>query len=322
MLAIVNRQHWCGAARALLVALVGCSGAHAQTQTSVGVPEKGHGAVSITVQHSVVNRVALPGAPGDGYLEIGEKTLRSTTLELDYGLTDRLAVTASIPFMSNRYVGSSPHDPRRLQDPHGEGFLDDGDFHSGWSDWGLGLRWLWRTDPVAITPFVAYHRPSHDYPIFTGTAFGTRQWRVDVGVNAGVRVPGPIRNLYLQGGYAYSYTEPTKPSGSTSTYRVNHSVLSLELGYLVTPRLSASLGWRYRKTHDALGLENFTPPFTDDLYYYHDRLFPLEQSVLSLSAGFQLNDRYSVAVGYGRTLRVEFGHDIKHALSVGVVRGF
>jgi hypothetical protein len=316
------RRHACAAVRTLLIVLIGCSSAQAQ-QTSIGVPAKGHGSVAIALQHSVVNRIALPGAPGGGYLEIGEKTLRSTTLELDYGLTDRLALTASIPFMSNRYTGGFPHDPRRLEDPHGEGFLDDGEFHSGWSDWGLGLRWLWRTDPVAITPFVSYHRPSHDYPIFTGTAFGTRQWRVDLGVNAGARVPGPIRNLYLQAGYAYSYTEPTKPNGSTSSYRVNHSVLSLELGYLVTPRLSTSLGWRYRKTHGALTFpQDFNPPFTDDLYYYHDRLFPLEQSVLSVGVGYQLNDRYSLSVGYGRTLRVAFGHDIKRALSVGLVRGF
>jgi outer membrane receptor protein involved in Fe transport len=243
-------------------------------------------------------------------------------LELDYGLTDRLALTASIPFMSNRYVGSRPHDPRTLQNPHGEGFLDDGDYHSGWSDWGLGLRWLWRTDPVAITPFVSYYHPSHDYPIYTGTAFGTGQWRVDLGFNAGARVPGPIRNLYLQGGYAYSYMEKTEPDGLPS-HRVNHSVLSLELGYLITPRLSASLGWRYRRTHDALSFpRDFNPPFTDDLYYYHDRLLPLEQSVLNLGVGYQLSDRYSLSVSYGRTLRVEFGHDIKRALGFGIVRRF
>jgi hypothetical protein len=313
----------CGVACALLVAVAGCFPvAQAQTQTSIGVPEKGHGSVSIAVLHAVVNRVAVPFAPGGGYLEIGEKTLRSTTLEIDYGLGNRLALTASIPFMSNRYVGDRPHDPRTLQNPHGEGFLDDGAFHSGWSDWGLGLRWLWRTEPVAITPFVSYHRPSHDYPIFTGTAFGTRQWRVDLGVNAGARLPGPIHNLYMQAGYAYSYVEKTKPNDLPS-HRVNHSVLSLELGYLITPRVSTSLAWRYRKTHGALSFpQDFNFPFTDDLYYYHDRLFPLEQSVLNLGVNYQLNDRYSLSLGLGRTLRVAFGHDIKRALSIGITRGF
>lgn len=316
-----SRRHWSCVGRAVLVALTGSTCAQAQTQTSIGVPEKGHGSVSISTQHSLVNRVAAPGAPG-GYLEIGEKTLRSTTLELDYGLTDRFALTASIPFMSNRYVGNRPHDPRRLQNPHGEGFIDDGQYRSGWSDWGLGLRWLWRTDPVAITPFVSYHHPSHDYPIFTGTAFGSGQWRVDLGINAGARLPGPIKNLYLQGGYAYSYMERTEPNDSPS-YRVNHSVLSLELGYLITPRLNASLGWRYRTTHNALSFpQDFNPPFTDDLYYYHDQLYPLEQSVLNLGVGYQLNDRYSLNFSYGRTLRVEFGHDIKRALGIGITRSF
>jgi outer membrane receptor protein involved in Fe transport len=98
---------------------------------------------------------------------------------------------------------------------------------------------------------------------------------------------------------------------------------SLELGCLVTPRLSTSLGWRYRRTHGALTFpQDFNPPFTDDLYYYHDRLFPLEQSVLNLGIGYQLSDRWSLSVGYGRTLRVAVGHDIKRALSVGIVRGF
>lgn len=296
---------------------------NAQNSFNVGVPARGTGSVGISLQRVDASiRVSVPASQGGGFRETGEVSLRSATVEFDYGLTDRLALSASLPFRSNRYTGSTPHNPALLDFDHGERLQDDGRYHSNFADWGVGLRYLWRTGPVAITPFVAAHWPSSDYPIFTLAAAGTQQWSVDTGINLGGAVPGPWRNLYWQLGYAYTYVEKTRPIDLPS-HRVNRSVVNVELGYLIDPQWSVRATWRYRRTHDGL-----TPPtdfnfnFRNDLWYYHDQLFPLEQSVLQIGLGYRVNDHYAVSASVGRTAHVSFGSDISRAVTVGVSRNF
>ena len=306
----------------MLLALLGwLAPAQAQTQSSVGVPGEGHGAVTFSLGQVTADRRAVPRDLGGGLTHLGEITLRGALLEFDYGITDRLAFNALLPYKSNRYVGNTPHDPGQLLDDHGEPFLDDGSFHSGWADWGVGLRYLWLTKPVAVTPFVSFYHPLNDYPIFTGTAFGTRQWRVDLGVNFGGRVPGPLRNLYWVGGYAYSYMEETRINNSPD-YRVNHSTAHFELGWFASPRLTASVAWRYRRTHDALGILDFSFPLIDDRWYYHDQLIDYEQTTVDFGLAWQISDHYVVDFNYGRTVHVELGTKIKSAYTVGVTYNF
>lgn len=305
----------CLAAGATLVCrlLLGAGTAMAQTQTGVGVPAKGHGSATLSLQ-----RVRLGGE----FEAAGEFTHRSLLLELDYGLTDRIALTAWLPYKSNRYIGNRPHNPAQLLNPHGETLRDDGLYHSGWADWGLGLRWLWRTEPVAIAPFMSFHNRINDYPIYSIAAFGTQQWRLDLGANAGGRLPGWVRNLYWQLGYAYSRMEKTRPSDAPAR-RVNHSIVNAELGWLATPELSFSLNWRYRKTHDGLRPpQDFNFRFNTDLWYHHDQLFPLEQSVATLGMSYRLNDRHTLHASFGRSLDVDFGADIKDAYALGFTRSF
>jgi hypothetical protein len=306
----------------LLVAATWHAPLLAQTQTSIGVPLQGHGSVAIVFYQAQAHRRVLPDAFGGGLVEQGDVTQRSATLTFDYGLTDRLALDVTLPFKSNRYVGSTPHDPSRLVDDHGEHLIDDGRYHGGWADAGVGLRWLWRTEPVVVTPFVSLYFPTSDYPIFTAAARGTGQRRLDLGVNVGGRFRGALRNLTWQAGYAYSYMEKTRPANSPD-HRVNHSIASVQLGYAFSPQWSTSLGWRYRKTHGALSMpEDFNFPLTDDLFYHHDQLFGLEQGIVEAGAAYQWNDRYTLFASVGRTNHVAFGQEIERALGYGISRSF
>ncbi|MGH8029473.1 MAG: hypothetical protein ACREO3_06020 [Arenimonas sp.] len=201
----------------------------AQTQTSAGVPGRGEGVVGATFVYARISERTVPEIAGGGLAEFGEVTLRTAWLHADYGLTDRLAISAWVPFKSNRYSGNFPHDPRvDLDDNHGEDFLDDGRYHGSWGDWGVGLRWQWLAEPVVITPLVSFHHPMRDYPLYTETQAGTGQWRLDVGANFAGRFPRRLRNLTWEAGYAYSYMERTEPDDAPAR-RVNHGVLSLGL---------------------------------------------------------------------------------------------
>lgn len=301
-----------------LALLLACTGLQAQTQTSVGVPGQGNGSASITLQYINITEREL------GFVreEFGRMTLRSAYLELDYGLTDRLALTLTLPFKSNRYTGDDPHDPRLLDNDHGERFLDDGRFHSSFGDMGVNLRWLWRDSPVAITPFLGYYWPSRDYPLFTETQAGTAQWRLDVGVNAGGRLGRPQLNLFWQAGYAFSLMEKTRPDDAPAR-RVNRSRVSLEIGWMATPRFTTRLALSYQKPHGALRFpDEFTGILVNDQWYYHDQLLAWEQSTWALGASYRLSDRLTLSASYGQTLKITFGHAYDPAVTFGLSRSF
>lgn len=304
------------AAVALLVAAT--SQSNAQTQQSVGVPARGTGTMGVTVQHITITERDLTILRQ----EFGEITLRSAYFELDYGLTDRLALTVTLPYKSNRYVGDQPHDPRLLLDDHGEDFLDDGEYHSNWGDAGVNLRWLWRSDPIAVTPFVGYYRPASNYPLFTETQAGTGQWRVDVGLNAGGRLGPPTRNLFWQAGFAYSYMEKTHPSDAPAR-RANHSLLNVELDWMATPRLTTYLTLTRLTPHNALEfVDVVSGGFSTDLFYWHDRLLPWEYTTWALGMSYQASEALMLLASYGRTQTISFGHIYDPALTFGISRSF
>src|SRR5262249_49410734 len=106
------------AARIILAAaLVGCSTtALAQAWT----PAQGEGSVSLQLQDAFVKYHQLPTVRLDrGHIE-------SQTLLMDviYGVTDRLAIRASLPYVASRYNGTRAHTlPPDFTQPNP---LDDG----------------------------------------------------------------------------------------------------------------------------------------------------------------------------------------------------
>jgi hypothetical protein len=299
------------------LAVVAGGQAFAQTQTSVGVPGRGSGLVEVTLQHITITERELKFVRE----EFGEITLRSAYFNLDYGLTDRLALRLVVPFKSNRYRGDQPHDPGLLDNPRGETLLDDGHYHSNWGDWGGDLRYLWLTEPVAVTPFIGHYWPSNDYPLFTETQAGTRQWWIAAGANIGGRL-WRVHNAYWQAGYAYSYKQKTRPTDAPSR-RVNSSRLSTELGWMASPRLTVYGTLSRVKPHNALTLpDDFTGIPFNDQWFWHDQLLAWEYTTWSLGASWKMGDRISVSIGYGRSLDVKFGHIYDDAWTASFSQGF
>jgi hypothetical protein len=301
------------------VAVAGASlAAFAQTQGKLGVPARGTGTMGVSIQHLTITERDLTILRE----EFGEITLRAAYFELDYGLTDRLALELTLPYKSNRYVGNQPHDPRLLLDDHGEQFLDDGKYRGNWGDFGVNLRWLWRTDPIAVTPFIGYYRPASNYPLFTETQAGTGQWRVDAGVNVGGRLGAPTRNLFWQAGFAYSYMEKTRPSDAPAR-RANHSLLNVELDWMATPRLTTYLALTRLTPHNALEFVDFLPGIpSSDLFYWHDRLLPWEHTTWALGMSYEVSEPLALSVSYGGTQSISFGHLFEPALTFGISRSF
>lgn len=301
-----------------LILLVFSAAAGAQTQRTVSVPGRGAGSFGVTLQYVEMKERELIIVRE----QFGKVTSRSAYFEFDYGLTDRLAMTATLPLKSIRYVGPYPHDPSLLRNDHGEELLDDGRYHTNWGDLGISLRWLWRdADRFALTPFFGYYTPSNDYPLYTETQAGRGQWRFDVGLNAAGILGAPRTNMYWIAGYAYSYMEKVEPTDAPAR-RVNHSVLSLELGWQVTPLWTTYLVLNDVTSHNGLKLPEFVDPFVSDQFFYHDQLLPWEQTTWSFGANYAVSERTAVSMSYGRSGPVEFGHFYDPAISLGFEYGF
>lgn len=301
-------------ARAALVlfgAIVPFAAAQAQS-TDAWLPGKGHGSASMAYQHLFIEwHTLFDGTRG----RPGTITNRTVFLNLDYGLTDRLALSVGIPYKSTRFKGSAPHDPATLDDDHGETLIDDGRYHGSWQDLSVAMRYQWRSEPWAITPYLAYGTPTRDYTTFAHAAPGLGLWRLEAGIAVGRRFAPPLQNLYVQGNYGYAFMEKVDR-------RVNHSTLNLEAGYLLTPRWSARVFVTGQKTHNGFDFPKDFPNQKDVHFFHHDQ--NLRNDFINVGAGmsYQLNENYSVFGNYGHTVWGENTHLIDYAITVGVSRGF
>jgi hypothetical protein len=285
-------------------------------RTDLWVPAQGHGSMSVAYQHLYVRYHTDPH--GNKALP-GTMRLRSVFLDLDYGLTDRLAINARMAFKSNKYdarIPGSGHDPGSLDDPHGEHFLDDGDYHGGWQDWNVALRYRWIDRPLlTVTPYIAYGQPIRDYTVFAHSAAGTGQRQLEAGANVGGRFKAPAQNLIWRVGAAYAYME------KEGDRRVNHATFDAELGYLLTPRLAVRGVIVKRKTYNGLNFPDYNS-HTDDAFFHHDQNIRDDFLNIGASVDYQFNDRYTGFANVGRTLRGDNTHLIDYALTIGISRGF
>ena len=308
-----------GTGAALLLALALCGGRDATAQ--LVVPGKGSGSIATTFQ--VVTDHYHYNYLGDE-IDAGKITSNSFQLKLDYGITDRLAVSAALPYVQKQYRGNRPHvdTPFAQGDGHDHAhdfsfeLLDDGSFHGHWQDPAVALRFRWLDGPVAVTPFVSYSWPSHTYTFYAHAAPGTRQTRLSAGAYVGYRFGPPWENTYLQG--FYSYTQVEEVLG----IRPDYSTFNLELGHYFSERLGVRAYAIYRKTHRGLDFPVDFPASELELTFNHDRVQRIDYLNLGLGATWSLGERYALSLDWMTTTWGENGHKIHNAVTLGVYRSF
>jgi len=94
--------------------------------------------------------------------QIGYIYSQSLLFLADYGLTDRLAVNLSVPYVRAKYVGDMfyAHKPALLAFPNNAPFIDDGAYRGSLQDIGFGVRYNIAARPVTLTPFIGANLPS------------------------------------------------------------------------------------------------------------------------------------------------------------------
>jgi hypothetical protein len=249
------------------------------------------------------------------FVAAGRSVHNRVDVEFEYAITDRLSVTAGIPYVFGRYV-----DPAPLPEPIPTLPVDECRcWQSGWQDFGFAARYNLVNGAFGLTPSVSVGVPSHEYNYRGETALGERLKELRIAIDAGQRLDVISPRLSVQARYSYAFVEQVLEDVTT-----NRSNASVEGGFLMTRRFAARGLLAWQRVHGGLrvGSASSDPLFpgeiddTPERMYEHDRL--LRDNNFRLGAGVSYSmDRMDVFFFYLQLLR---GHD-SHAgrsMTVGV----
>jgi hypothetical protein len=197
------------------------------------------GVGSVTVAWQWVDNTGHRGS--DGFLVArGQSITSSALVEVDYGVTDRLSATFSIPYVFAKYTGALPSFSRLPVD-------ECACWHSAFQDLSLAVRYRLGDETRALTPIFKYDRPSHDYPYAGEAVVGRNLQEVQIGLSGGLRLAGLLAKATVQGGYTYAFVEK-----AIDEIPIDRSNGSMEFGYAVTRALFVRGSGTWQRTHGGL----------------------------------------------------------------------
>jgi hypothetical protein len=195
--------------------------------------------------------------------------------QIEYALTDRLAVTASLPYIASKFTGDDNErvatflreryeEFRRTNPEVASSSLDTGGFYATFQDFNLTLRYRLLDAGLVLTPVVGATIPSHHYRTIGEAAPGQDLRALHIGLNAGRLLDPLLPNAYVHARYTYSFVE------SLFGIPLDRSSAEFEAGYAVTPTITVRGVADWSHTHGGLPLRDTL----DDVFLFvsHDRL--------------------------------------------------
>lgn len=220
---------------AAFVARFACASSIAAAQAFT--PPQGIGSFTLAVQ--AVDNTGHRFSDGF-FLALGQSITASILAESEYGVTERFAATAGLPYVFAKYTGAMPP-PSQLP-------VDEcGCWHSSFQDAFFGIRYRLGNRTWAVTPTFRYGHPSHNY-VYQGEAVvGRNLQEAQVGVAVGSRVTRFVPKMTIEGAYIYAFVE--KP---LDAIKIDRSDGSFDVGYPMTRSvfLRGSAIWQH--THGGL----------------------------------------------------------------------
>ena len=269
------------------------------------VPPKGEGEYSMVFQDLYTTKHTL----GDGSrVDRGTVTLLGLVNTLDFGVTDKFAVTLAVPAGMGKYDGKYPH----LYP------IDNGNFHGSLQDMGIGLRYNVASRPLMLTPFVLATYPMMHYEHFAHSAVGGDAWEVRMGFSVGHYFETGIPNAYFQVQYSYSIAQ------AFMGIRPDRNRFNGEFGYSLGRRVQIRALALSQVMTMGLNIPKDYPDPTpgNPLFRQHDRISQVDFFMIGGGVSYSLTHRFDV---FGSLLTMPWGtngHAVKTGLAVGVSWSF
>jgi hypothetical protein len=247
----------------------------------------------------------------------GHIFLNGILLDTDFSVSDKLAVRLSLPYISGKYVGRNGHTVVRGR-PETAVLSDNGSFHGSLQDFRFDVRYSVTQRALKVVPFFQVILPSHDYPTLAHAAVGINVREYRGGVNLGRRLDPILPKAFVQGRYAFGFSQ------EVAKIALKRSYAEVQLGYFLTRRFSLQGATVLAYSHN--GNENdydlFPTNLTDEQWLNHDRISRAKLLDLGANVAYSVNRSTSVIVGVGRSLWGANTHLRGIVVSVGVVKAF
>ena len=219
------------------------------------------------------------------------------TIGIEYSVTDRFAIGASLPYIQSRYRGPVAH-PGAV--------VDDGLLHATLQDLQLEARYALMRGDWVVTPFAGLRHPARDYPTIGHAAPGRGLKELELGVSTGhqlVALPDAVIGATL----AYTISE------AVEEIRVNRTNADLQMAYAVTPRLWIRGFGAWQRSHGGLDLP--IPP-TAEHFHHHDQLARANHVRAGAGVIFSITETVNVHAAYSAVLESVNAH-IGRSVSLG-----
>ncbi|MBA3455774.1 MAG: hypothetical protein H0T42_21945 [Deltaproteobacteria bacterium] len=219
----------------------------------------------------------------------GSETQTHTAMfRVEYVPIEKLAVDLALPLIAIKYTGEMEHMP--------PGEWDDGDLHAAIQDLEIGASYALLSEPLHITPRLAFIIPIMDYPTQGFAAIGRHLKQVQLGATLARSLDPIAPNLFFQGSYHFTLSERFDETAETEDIQQHRSNLGFMIGYFfLDGALSIGLATNIQRYHGGVKFETFDQ-YTPDQQMFHDALLDEDFIYVGGDVNYQINDKLSVGV--------------------------
>ncbi len=220
------------------------------------VPPEGQGTVSLNYQnYYVTGHFDLQGRQNTN----GATHARTLIAEVDFGLTDRVGLTVTLPFVATKYTGPAEYLVGGIATRPGP--LDDRRYHADFQDLRVEARRVCWAGPLAVAPLAGITIPTHDYETHGEAVPGRHRREIQAGAAAGADLNRLLPRTYVEGRYTLAVAERLHGFSSVK------SNVDLEAGMDASARVGVRglAAWQFRHSGPTL------PQLADDDWLGHDR---------------------------------------------------
>lgn len=268
--------------------------AHAQAW----LPAKGSSSYTFDYT-SVLNKEHYTSIGGE--VDVGHTSMDTLSIGASYSPSDRVQISASLPYVTSRHIG-----------PGGGGHntpQDNGHWHGDVTDLQLTVHYQAVDGPIAFAPYIGFLIPTNDYETFGHSAPGRGLDEYWVGFYTATSLNEWIPRTYVQLRGNYAFVEKVQDIAH------DRSNASLEIGHFLNEAWSIRAIVTRQWSHGGI---NVPVPITSPFFPDHDRLAAEEFLNVGAGASWSLNERMSFYGLYMQSIEGENSHKVDHRVSVGM----
>ena len=270
-------------------------------------PRAGEGDVTFVTQ--MIDHIGR--IDGDIRFDCCGTTNVGVAVDLDYGLSSRLSVSAAIPYVFAKYWGGPPP-PQFLPYPAVDSCHC---VHSGFQDLGLGVHYnLLRTRrSFSLMTSMTIGEPTHNYEYAGEAVIGFGLTELAVNADAGQRLYFMLPGLSIDGHYGYTIVERALDISH------NRSNVRFHTGYEFPSRIGAHMILSWQHTHGGLRFPVDVEPYPERYTEFH-RLLQDDYFQAGAGASYTWRD-WDLSLSFMKTLRGTNTHAV-HVYTATAGRSF